>query len=602
MWPTLEGPLKVGVGAFHHHRIEVHAQGFASRQGPFDEEATRARHRVEDDAVPRAQGEVDRGSGQVGSKAHGPEKRAFTGTPCAHTTASGTWHVPSPSHVVRCGIQSDGQHVLWALEVNVTPGLVQTCTEVSGDGLGGRVPHASSEPINADADPSCGRMQFSGDGRYDDVVGRPRDHTSAVEHRVDAGGEIERIGTMTNGQASVTFERLEAQRRGFGFGKRRTAATQDEHAHRPGHARARGRRFNALSAGRRTTKGDGRGGIMGCNLKDLAVSERVRLPDLSGKRVGIDAFLTAFQFLTTMRDRSPEGDGMPLRAPDGRYVAHLMGFLQRTCALLEHRIVPVYVFDGPSPALKEGELAARRERRTEAEEQYAAARAAGDHRLAQKLAARIMHYSPEMVQETKDMLDLLGVPWVGAAAEGEAQAAVMAQRGHLDVVATQDWDALLYGSPILVRNLMADGTKRYGRTVYAERINLDAMRDELKLTQEQLVDLGIMIGTDFHPGIRGVGPKTGLKLLHKHGTLEGVCEAKGAEVPDNIADIRAIFHDHPASPTEPAQLVLKPVDVAGLKQFLQTDRAFSQRRMDEAFEKLENGGRLGGGQTSLFSF
>ena len=117
---------------------------------------------------------------------------------------------------------------------------------------------------------------------------------------------------------------------------------------------------------------------MGCNLKDLAVSERVRLPDLAGKRVGIDAFLTAFQFLTTMRDRSPKGDGMPLRAPDGRYVAHLMGFLQRTCALLEHRIIPVYVFDGDSPALKADELAARRERRQESAEQYAAARAAKD--------------------------------------------------------------------------------------------------------------------------------------------------------------------------------------------------------------------------------
>ena len=128
------------------------------------------------------------------------------------------------------------------------------------------------------------------------------------------------------------------------------------------------------------------------------------------------------------------------------------------------------------------------------------------------------------------------------------------------------------------------------------------MRAELDLSQEQLVDLGIMIGTDFHPGIRGVGPKTGLKLLHKHGTLEGVCEAKGVDVPDNIAEVRAIFHEHPANPTEPEKLVLKPVDVAGLKQYLQVERAFSQRRMDEAFEKLENGGRLGGGQTSLFSF
>ena len=167
-----------------------------------------------------------------------------------------------------------------------------------------------------------------------------------------------------------------------------------------------------------------------------------------------------------------------------------------------------------SPALKEAELA-RRERRQEAEEQYAAARAAGDHRLAQKLAARIMHYSPEMVQETKDMLDLLGVPWVDAAAEGEAQAAVMAQRGHLDVVATQDWDAL-YGSPVWCEP-HGRRHKALRRTVYAERINLDAMRAELDLSQEQLVDLGITTGTDFHPGIRGVGPKTGLKLPLAHG-------------------------------------------------------------------------------------
>ena len=349
-------------------------------------------------------------------------------------------------------------------------------------------------------------------------------------------------------------------------------------------------------------KGGARLRSMGCNLKDLATPTRVRLTDLAGQRVGIDAFLTAFQFLTTMRDRSPEGDGMPLRAKDGRYVSHLMGFLQRTCTLLEAGIVPVYAFDGESPALKADELAARRTRRLEAEAQYAAARAAEDHRLAQKLAARIMHYSPEMVEETKTLLDLLGVPWVAAAAEGEAQAAIMAQRGHLDVVATQDWDALLYGSPVLVRHLMADGTKSYGKVIHAERIDLEQMREAIGLTQAQLVDLGIMIGTDFHPGIRGVGPKTGLKLLHKHGTLEEVCAAKGAEVPDNIDEVRAIFHDHPATETDVESLRLGKVDMAGLTQFLQVERNFSQRRMDDAMERLKQAGRLGGGQTSLFSF
>ena len=225
---------------------------------------------------------------------------------------------------------------------------------------------------------------------------------------------------------------------------------------------------------------------MGCNLKDIAPAEQTNLKELAGKRVGIDAFLTAFQFLTTMRDRSPQGDGMPLRDDNGNPVSHLMGFLHRTATLLAMGIKPVYIFDGQSPELKAEEMAARRARREEAEAVHKEALAAGDFTLAQKMAARIMHYSPQMVEETQQLLDLMGVPWVTAAAEGEAQAAVMAAKGQLDVVATQDWDALLYGSPVLIRNLMDDGTKRYGRVVHAQSIDLDAMLVQNDISREHL--------------------------------------------------------------------------------------------------------------------
>jgi flap endonuclease-1 len=197
----------------------------------------------------------------------------------------------------------------------------------------------------------------------------------------------------------------------------------------------------------------------------------------------------------------------------------------------------------------------------------------------------------------------MGVPWVTAAAEGEAQAAVMAARGQLDVVATQDWDALLYGSPLLVRNLMDDGTKRYGRVVHAQSIGLEHMLNENDLSREQLVDLAIMIGTDYHPGVKGIGPKTGLKLIKKHGTIEAVCEAKDKEVPGRLDEIREIFLNHPAVDVADEALQQGQVDRAGLIQFLQKERQFSQRRMDQAFEKLKAGGYLReGGQTSLFSF
>ncbi len=342
---------------------------------------------------------------------------------------------------------------------------------------------------------------------------------------------------------------------------------------------------------------------MGCNLKDIAPKEQTNLKALAGQRVGIDAFLTAFQFLTTMRDRSPQGDGMPLSDDNGNPVSHLMGFLHRTATLIGHGIKPVYVFDGTSPALKADEMAARRKRRLEAEAIHKEALEAGDFTLAQKMAARIMHYSPQMVEETQRLLDLLGVPWVTAAAEGEAQAAVMAAKGQLDVVATQDWDALLYGSPVLIRNMMDDGSKRYGRVVHAESINLQTMLAENDLSREQLVDLAIMIGTDYHPGIKGIGPKTGLKLIKQHGTIEAVCEAKAKEVPDRLDEIRQIFLDHPSVEVADEDLEQGQVDRKGLVQFLQVERQFSQRRMDQAFEKLKEGGKLReGGQTSLFSF
>lgn len=342
---------------------------------------------------------------------------------------------------------------------------------------------------------------------------------------------------------------------------------------------------------------------MGCNLKDLTTPEEINLAELRGKRVGIDAFLTAFQFLTTIRDRSPTGDGGPLRDSKGRVVAHLMGILNRTTSMLSMGIQPIFVFDGQSPELKADELAARRKRRLEAEAIHKQALEDGDYQTAQKMAQRIVHYSPEMIDDTKKMLDLLGVRWIDAAAEGEGQAAVMAVKGQLDIVATQDWDALLYGSPILVRNLMSHGSKRHGRTVKAQKINLQEMLDTHDLSREQLVDLAIMIGTDFHPGLKGIGPKTGIKLIKSLGTIEAICEEKGKEIPERLDEIREIFLNHPASEVDAEDLKPGTVDVKGLTQFLQEEREFSQRRMDAAFDALRKGNLIReGGQTSLFSF
>ncbi len=342
---------------------------------------------------------------------------------------------------------------------------------------------------------------------------------------------------------------------------------------------------------------------MGCNLRDLAQPETLELSSLSGQKIGVDAFLTAFQFLTTIRDRSPEGDGGPLKSSNGKVVSHLMGFLNRTTTLLAAGIKPVFIFDGQAPELKADEIAMRKARREEARAIHRQALDAGDFALAQKMAQRFISYTPEMVEETKQLLDLLGVPWVDAKAEGEGQGAVMAALGQLDAVATQDWDALLYGTPVLIRNMMTAGNKSHGRVVKAQKIILDDLLAEHDLSREQLIDLAIMIGTDFHPGIKGIGPKTGIKLIKQFGDIETICAEKGKDLPERLGEIREIFHNHPSNAVPNEELQMGQVDLDGLKQFLQVDRQFSQRRMDNAIDKLKEAGLVReSGQTSLFSF
>ena len=342
---------------------------------------------------------------------------------------------------------------------------------------------------------------------------------------------------------------------------------------------------------------------MGCNLRDLAQPETLELSSLSGQKIGVDAFLTAFQFLTTIRDRSPEGDGGPLKSSNGKVVSHLMGFLNRTTTLLAAGIKPVFIFDGQAPELKADEIAMRKARREEARAIHRQALDAGDFALAQKMAQRFISYTPEMVEETKQLLDLLGVPWVDAKAEGEGQGAVMAALGQLDAVATQDWDALLYGTPVLIRNMMTAGNKSHGRVVKAQKIILDDLLAEHDLSREQLIDLAIMIGTDFHPGIKGIGPKTGIKLIKQFGDIETICAEKGKDLPEKLGEIREIFHNHPSNEVPNEELQMGSVDLDGLKQFLQVDRQFSQRRMDNAIDKLKEAGLVReSGQTSLFSF
>ena len=185
--------------------------------------------------------------------------------------------------------------------------------------------------------------------------------------------------------------------------------------------------------------------------------------------------------------------------------------------------------------------------------------------------------------------------------EAEGAAAVRCANGEVGAVASQDWDTLLYGAPVMVRNLTSHGTRRFGRVLQAEKVVLADTLAKHDITHEQLVDLAIMIGTDFHPGIRGIGPKTGLKLIREHGTLETVAEVKEFEVPERLDEIRSLFLEHPTT-GEPLPQSTHAVE-ENLRDFLQKERGFSERRVQRALDRLTGVARLrSSSQPTLFDF
>ena len=335
---------------------------------------------------------------------------------------------------------------------------------------------------------------------------------------------------------------------------------------------------------------------LGCNLRDLATAHPLELNEMAGQKIAVDVFLNAYQFITSLVGQ----DGKPLSF-NGKPVAHLMGFLDRATWMLENGIEPVFIFDGRPHDLKLETLAGRKERKVEAVEKWEAAVEAGDMALAKKLGPQTAEYTRDMVAETKRLFDCLGLVWIEAPMEAEGAGAVRCANGEVAAVASQDWDTLLYGSPVMIRNLTSHGRKKFGRVLTAEKVVLKEMLDTHEITKEQLVDLAIMIGTDFHPGIKGIGPKTGLKLIKEHGTMEAVAEVKEFEMPKDIETIRGFFLNHPVHP-DPIPQAQRAVE-KDLREFLQGEYGFSDGRLQRALDRLASANHLKSeNQPTLFDF
>jgi flap endonuclease-1 len=342
------------------------------------------------------------------------------------------------------------------------------------------------------------------------------------------------------------------------------------------------------------------GVVLGVNLRNIIPKAPVKLEDLSGKSIAIDAYNALYQFLAIIR----QPDGTPLKDSTGKVTSHLSGLLYRTSNLVEMGIKPIYVFDGVPPVLKAVEIQRRRQVKVEAAVRYEHAIAKGEIAEARMYAQAATSLKDYMEEDSKKLLTLMGLPWVQAPSEGEAQAAHMTKRGDSDYCGSQDYDSLLFGAPKLIRNITISGRRKLpSKNIYVEVVpevvDLENVLKECGITYEQLIDVGILIGTDFNPdGIKGLGPKTALKLIKEHGTLENALpHIKNAEFPAEPQRIREIFlqpkvrDDYKLEFTEP--------NVDGIVDFLVRQKDFSEDRVRKAVEKMQEGTKQLKGKTTL---
>ncbi|MFC6721390.1 flap endonuclease-1 [Halobacteriaceae archaeon SHR40] len=309
------------------------------------------------------------------------------------------------------------------------------------------------------------------------------------------------------------------------------------------------------------------------DLRDLAAIEEIPFENLSGSVVAIDAHNWLYRYLTTTVKWTNDA---AYTTADGTEVANLIGVVQGLPKFFEHEMTPVFVFDGAVTELKDDEVAKRREQRERYEDDLEAARERGDSIAVARLESRTQRLTDTIVETTRELLDILDVPIVDAPAEGEAQCAHMARTDVVDYAGTEDYDALLFGSPLTLRQLTSKGDP--------ELMDFDATLEKHDLSWEQLVDVAILCGTDFNEGISGIGPKTAVKLLHEHGDLFSVLDAR-EETIEHADRLRTLFLDPAVVDVDPETSV--DPDLPAARAYVTEEWGVDPDEVERGFERIE---------------
>ncbi|ADM11241.1 flap endonuclease-1 [Encephalitozoon intestinalis ATCC 50506] len=306
----------------------------------------------------------------------------------------------------------------------------------------------------------------------------------------------------------------------------------------------------------------------------------------SSKRIAIDASMSMYQFLIAVRS-----DGSSLGNEDSP-TSHLVGFFYRTIRMVELGIIPVYVFDGVPPEVKMKELEKRSERRAAADKEYKEASEMGDKKLMEMYDKRKTKVTGMHVEECKRLLGLMGIPFETAPSEAEAYCAFLCKKKAVYGVATEDMDALTFGSPVVLRNFSGSQSRKLPIVEY----NLPELLESLSLEHEEFIDLCILLGCDYCGTLKGIGPKRALGLIKKHGGIEKILQSENLEVPDGwrYRDAQRIFGSLPEiGDAREFNISWGSIDRNGIVSFLVEEKGFDLERVNRGIEKLVNSRKKG---------
>ena len=325
---------------------------------------------------------------------------------------------------------------------------------------------------------------------------------------------------------------------------------------------------------------------MGVDISLLIQKKEIELESLKGKKIAVDALNAIYQFLSIIR----QPDGTPLMDSHGNITSHLSGLFYRNSRLLEMGILPCYVFDGEPPKLKAQTVAERKELRKAAETKWREAQEKGDLIAAKKYAQAASRVTEPMLEESKKLLTAMGIPVIQAPSEGEAQAAFMCEREDVYAAGSQDFDSLLFGAPRVVRNMNVTGKRKVPRKnifidVKPELLDLEEILGTLKISREQLIEIGILVGTDFNEGVMGIGPKKALAHITQKPLKEWVKEGKFKFEVD-FEELKKVFLKPEV--TKSYKLEWKPFDSEKIIEILSEKHEFSKDRIESALQKLED--------------